>query len=137
MVIASKSSAFFLLPPSLLLTMPAMPFAPSAAADLTLSTSLPKKLLDGSDIPVFGLGVYKLNEPGPVVAAVDQVGYRLIDTAKMYKNVRCALFFLELVLTLTQEDIVGQALKEMKTPREQVYITTKLHKDRYEPAYRP
>ena len=47
------------------------------------------KLNDGHDIPLFGLGTYKIVEQADVNKAVDAAlgaGYRLFDTAKYYLN---------------------------------------------------
>jgi diketogulonate reductase-like aldo/keto reductase len=71
------------------------------------------RLNDGVEIPLFGLGVY-LSAPGDetyhaVRAALD-AGYRLIDTARAYRN----------------EKDVGRAIRDSGIPREQLFITTKL-----------
>jgi diketogulonate reductase-like aldo/keto reductase len=64
-------------------------------------------------IPRMGLGVYQIEPGKATVKAVKyalEVGYRHIDTAKIYGN----------------ESDVGRALKESNVPREQVFITTKV-----------
>jgi diketogulonate reductase-like aldo/keto reductase len=64
-------------------------------------------------MPQLGLGVYKAEEGSEVIRAVKQaidVGYRLIDTAAVYKN----------------EAGVGQAIKEASVTREDLFITTKV-----------
>uniref|UniRef100_A0A914Z3Z8 NADP-dependent oxidoreductase domain-containing protein n=1 Tax=Panagrolaimus superbus TaxID=310955 RepID=A0A914Z3Z8_9BILA len=75
------------------------------------------KLLDGNDIPLFGLGTYKIVEQNEVNQAVDAAlgaGYRLFDTAKFYLN----------------EPQLGIALKELlpkhSLSRKDVFITTKI-----------
>lgn len=64
-------------------------------------------------MPMLGLGVYKVEDGDVTVdtvkAALD-AGYRLIDTAAIYKN----------------EVSVGQAIRESGVPREEVFVTTKL-----------
>jgi diketogulonate reductase-like aldo/keto reductase len=64
-------------------------------------------------MPWLGLGVYQA-APGFVAqAAVGEalrVGYRLIDTAKLYRN----------------EADVGNAVRESGIPREEIFVTTKL-----------
>ena len=70
-------------------------------------------LNNGVQMPMLGLGTWDLRgEEGKqaIINALD-VGYRLIDTAKMYDN----------------EDIVGQAIVESSIPRSEIFITTKLN----------
>ncbi|WP_050614486.1 aldo/keto reductase [Bacillus testis] len=69
-------------------------------------------LQNGVKMPVFGLGVYKMEgaeAKESVRHALDE-GYRAIDTASMYKN----------------EKEVGEAIKECKVPREDLFVTTKV-----------
>lgn len=71
------------------------------------------RLNDGYSMPLCGLGVYKMldrNQLQNAVEAAVQFGYRLFDTASVYKN--------ELEL--------GDALKEVGIPREKLFITTKV-----------
>jgi diketogulonate reductase-like aldo/keto reductase len=73
-------------------------------------------LLGGTTIPIVGLGVYQ-SRPGAttqeaVVTAL-RVGYRHIDTARIYRN----------------ESDVGKALRASDVPRDQVFVTTKLWND--------
>lgn len=71
------------------------------------------QLNNGVKMPKLGLGVYKAEEGSEVIRAVKkalEVGYRLIDTAAIYKN----------------ETGVGQAIKESNIPREDLFITTKV-----------
>ncbi|WP_338968753.1 aldo/keto reductase [Spiroplasma endosymbiont of Lonchoptera lutea] len=71
------------------------------------------KLHNGIMMPVMGFGTYKIenNELGKeaILEALNQ-GYRHIDTAKIYGN----------------EEIVGQAIKESKISRSEIFVTTKL-----------
>lgn len=78
-----------------------MPVIPA----LTLNTN--------EKMPVLGLGVYKSTGPGEVESAIAhalEAGYRLIDTASVYKN----------------EEGVGRAVKAASVPREELFITTKV-----------
>src|SRR3954470_12981034 len=70
-------------------------------------------LSNGVKMPILGLGVYQMREPGACercVAEAIRLGYRLIDTAALYRN----------------EDAVGRGIKQAGLPREQLFITTKL-----------
>ena len=59
-----------------------------------------------------GLGTWQLRGQAGERAILDalELGYRLLDTARMYEN----------------EDIVGSAVKKSGLPRREVFITTKL-----------
>jgi diketogulonate reductase-like aldo/keto reductase len=78
-------------------------------------------LADGGRLPLLGLGVWEVPN-GPVcVNAVRwalELGYRHIDTAQAYGN----------------EESVGRGLRESGIPREEVFITTKFHPARRDPA---
>lgn len=70
-------------------------------------------LLDGNSMPVIGLGVYAMNpgkETQNAVAWALEAGYRMIDTAAMYRN----------------EADVGLAVKNSGIPREEIFIASKL-----------
>jgi 2,5-diketo-D-gluconate reductase A len=69
-------------------------------------------LNDGTSIPQLGLGTYKLDDDNAyrVVSAALAMGYRHIDTARIYQN----------------EKGVGKAIRESGIPRDDLYITTKL-----------
>jgi diketogulonate reductase-like aldo/keto reductase len=71
------------------------------------------KLNNGDEMPVLGLGTWKMSDGGEaehaVRAAID-AGYRLIDTAKLYGNERS----------------VGKAVRESGVKREELFVTTKL-----------
>ena len=80
-----------------------------------------RKLANGVEMPVLGLGVWQI-EDGPecenaVRWALD-AGYRCVDTAQAYGN----------------EASVGKALRESGVPREEVFITTKFLPQRDDPA---
>lgn len=67
------------------------------------------------DIPQLGFGVYQVppKQTAEAVATALQVGYRSIDTAKLYGN----------------EEGVGRALAESGIAREEVFVTTKVWND--------
>ena len=73
------------------------------------------RLSDGNKIPNLGLGIWQI----PVDTAADTIqgaislGYRLIDGAAIYGNEQC----------------LGQALLRTDTPRDQLFITTKIWND--------
>lgn len=69
-------------------------------------------LNNGARMPMVGLGTWQLRGQAGERAILDalELGYRLLDTARMYEN----------------EDIVGSAVKKSGLPRREVFITTKL-----------
>lgn len=76
-------------------------------------TSIPSVALrDGTTIPQLGFGVWQVPDDQAQVATEEalRVGYRLLDTAAVYRN----------------EAGVGRAISAVGVPREQLYITTKL-----------
>jgi diketogulonate reductase-like aldo/keto reductase len=78
-------------------------------------------LADGRQIPMLGLGVWQVRNGAECVNAVRwalELGYRHIDTAQAYGN----------------EESVGRGLRESGVPREEVFITTKFHPGRKDPA---
>ncbi|MDG3008899.1 aldo/keto reductase [Rhodococcus sp. D2-41] len=82
-------------------------------------------LNSGTAIPQLGLGVWQATDEQTetvVRSALDEAGYRHIDTARAYDN----------------EAAVGRALAASSAPREDVFVTTKLwNADQgYEPALR-
>jgi diketogulonate reductase-like aldo/keto reductase len=69
-------------------------------------------LADGNQIPMLGLGVWRVpNGPACVnaVRSALDLGYRHIDTAEAYGN----------------EESVGRALRDSGVPRSEVFVTTK------------
>lgn len=72
-------------------------------------------LNDGNKIPIVGFGTYEsMGKEG--IAAVKYAisnGYRLIDTASIYKN----------------EEVVGKGIKASGIDREDIFVTTKLWRD--------
>lgn len=79
-----------------------------------MSTSIPEIILnDGVSLPVIGLGTYTLKGNQGVSAiqhAIDELGYRLIDSAYNYEN----------------EGTVGEAIRRSSVSREELLITSKL-----------
>jgi 2,5-diketo-D-gluconate reductase B len=67
---------------------------------------------NGAEIPAIGFGTWELRGQSAVnaVKAALDVGYRHIDTAAMYAN----------------ETQVGEAIRAHPTPREEIFITTKV-----------
>jgi 2,5-diketo-D-gluconate reductase A len=72
-------------------------------------------LNDGNTIPQLGFGVFKVepDKTSRVVSDALEVGYRHIDTAKIYGN----------------EEGVGHAIKSSGIDRSELFITTKLWND--------
>ena len=69
-------------------------------------------LNDGNSMPQLGLGVWAMSPQTAteVVADAISVGYRSIDTAQGYEN----------------EQGVGEALRRVDVPRDQIFVTSKL-----------
>ncbi len=78
------------------------------------------QLNDGHSIPQLGFGVFKVDpkETERIVTDALEVGYRHIDTARIYGN----------------EAGVGQALADSGIPREELFVTTKLWNDDQAPT---
>ena len=71
------------------------------------------ELVNHVEIPEIGLGVYKMEagaEMNEAIGHAYQYGYRLFDTAQMYKN----------------EEALGDALKENHIQRETVFLNSKV-----------
>lgn len=73
-------------------------------------------LNNGVQMPVIGFGTWDVRgETGKnAILTALELGYRLIDTARMYDN----------------EEIVGQAVRESGLPRKEIFLTTKLYRPR-------
>ena len=72
-------------------------------------------LADGTSIPKIGFGTWLINGAAATQAVMDAIaaGYRHIDTAWAYGN----------------EKEVGEGIRRSGVPREELYVTTKLHAD--------
>jgi methylglyoxal/glyoxal reductase len=71
------------------------------------------KLNNGIKMPLLGLGVYDMHKKEAEDAtnqALD-LGYRLIDTASMYRN----------------ETEIGNAIRQSSVPRQDIFLTTKVN----------
>lgn len=71
------------------------------------------RLNNGIEIPMVGLGVFRLNDEKKAYKSIRKaidLGYRHIDTAMIYEN----------------EAAVGKAIKESGIPRNDIFLTTKL-----------
>ena len=78
-------------------------------------------LNNGLKMPKFGLGTMGIKEDGPIKAAVQDMGYRLLDCASRYRN----------------EEVVGKAINDVvnveKThKREDLYVISKVWWDEVE-----
>lgn len=83
---------------------------------MTLSTHVPSiQLNDGVAIPQFGLGVFQVPAPdtADLVVTAIEMGYRHIDTARIYRN----------------EAETGEGMRRSGVPREELFVTTKLWND--------
>lgn len=71
-----------------------------------------KKLNNGIEIPMLGLGVWRASQEDAAQAVewALTTGYRMIDTAAIYKN----------------EEGVGRGIRNAGIPREDFFVTTKL-----------
>lgn len=68
-------------------------------------------LSNGVKMPLLGLGTYKaIQSVGQAIQYAWDAGYRHIDTAAMYQN----------------ESEIGNALKQLNIPRDQIFVTTKM-----------
>ena len=79
-------------------------------------TSVPRiQLNDGYSIPQLGFGVFRVDprETERIVTDALEVGYRHLDTARIYGN----------------EEGVGRAIADSGIPREELFVTTKLWND--------
>jgi 2,5-diketo-D-gluconate reductase A len=70
------------------------------------------EIADGVSMPLLGLGTWQASdrEAYDAVRLALDLGYRLIDTATLYRN----------------EAAVGRAVRDSRVPREELFVTTKL-----------
>lgn len=68
--------------------------------------------IQNTPVPALGFGTYRLEGDEGVAAVIDaiELGYRHIDTAKVYEN----------------EDAVGRAIRECGVDRGEIFLTTKI-----------
>jgi 2,5-diketo-D-gluconate reductase A len=94
-------------------------FARTGGTLMSLIANVPKiKLNDGCRIPQLGLGVWQVPDE-QVQSSVETAlaaGYRLVDTAAIYRN----------------EAGVGAGLKASGVPRSDIFLTTKLWNDKHD-----
>ena len=75
-------------------------------------------LKNGVEIPCLGFGTWKIPDGEEVIKAVHtaiEMGYRHIDTARAYRN----------------EAGVGEAIRTCGVPRDQIFVTSKLHNSKH------
>jgi 2,5-diketo-D-gluconate reductase A len=74
-------------------------------------------MVDGSRIPRLGFGTWQIPDHQATAAVSEAIsaGYRLIDTASLYRN----------------EQGVGRAIASSGVPREELFVTTKLWNDQH------
>lgn len=71
------------------------------------------KLADGNEMPMVGFGTYLIDTQELMDASIKtayEAGYRLIDTAQLYRN----------------EDLLGQTIVNLQIPRDELFITSKV-----------
>lgn len=81
----------------------------------------PYRTIQGTSVPALGFGTFQLRGAtcrNAVSQALD-VGYRHVDTARMYEN----------------EEAVGKALKDSDIPREALFLTSKVWYDNLAPDH--
>lgn len=82
-------------------------------------TKIPTIFLnDGNEMPQLGFGVFQIPDYDEAKKAVEQAlsnGYRLLDTAEAYDN----------------QKAVGDAIKDSRVKREDIFLTTKLWVSNY------
>jgi 2,5-diketo-D-gluconate reductase A len=91
------------------------------AVDRVAGDARTRALADGNRMPMLGLGVWQVPDGPECVNAVRwalELGYRHIDTAQAYGN----------------EESVGEALRESRLPRDEVFLTTKFFPRRKDPV---
>jgi diketogulonate reductase-like aldo/keto reductase len=84
-------------------------------ADVALTRdSRARRLADGNEIPLLGLGVWQVRSGAETENAVRwalEAGYRHIDTAQAYGN----------------EESVGKAIRDSDVPRGEIFVATKFY----------
>jgi len=87
---------------------------------VTVPSKIPCFERDGGAMPVLGLGTFQSGGDAcrRAVSAALAIGYRHIDTARMYEN----------------EQEVGKGIKDSGVPRDQLFVTTKLQMGQLDPS---
>ncbi|MBS3974176.1 MAG: aldo/keto reductase [Actinobacteria bacterium] len=83
---------------------------------MSLSIASTVELSNGVAMPLLGLGTFMITDESQIHDAVltaVETGYRLIDTASIYKN----------------EEAIGRALRDSGIAREEIFLTTKCWND--------
>jgi len=83
---------------------------------MSLSIASTVELSNGVAMPLLGLGTFMITDESQihdVVLTAVETGYRLIDTASIYKN----------------EEAIGRALRDSGIAREEIFLTTKCWND--------
>ena len=81
------------------------------------------RLNNGVSMPMLGLGTFKSTDSSECIDSVTsalELGYRMIDTARMYKN----------------EEFVGEAVASSGIDRHDIFLTTKVWCDEFESGCR-
>lgn len=81
---------------------------------------VPTLAANGLNMPTLGFGTFRLDDEtvGRILPEALDLGYRHIDTAQIYGN----------------EAAVGRVIAGAGLPREELFVTTKVWVDRYQPA---
>jgi 2,5-diketo-D-gluconate reductase B len=81
---------------------------------------VPRLAANGLGMPALGFGTFELDEPTvrDILPQAFELGYRHVDTAQIYGN----------------ESAVGAAINESGLPRDELFVTTKVWVNRYEPT---
>lgn len=82
-------------------------------------TDIPVIAANGLNMPALGFGTFELDESTveSILPRALELGYRHIDTAQIYRN----------------EGAVGRAIRTAGVPRRELFVTTKVWVDNFEP----
>ena len=85
-----------------------------------MTLEVPSIAANGLDMPALGFGTWQLDTDviESILPLALEVGYRHIDTAQIYRN----------------EAAIGEVLEQARVPRAELFLTTKVWVDHYEPA---
>ncbi|TVS12429.1 MAG: aldo/keto reductase [Wenzhouxiangella sp.] len=84
-----------------------------------MAPEVPGIATNGSNMPALGLGTWELSPETieSILPVALEAGYRHVDTAQIYRN----------------EQAIGQVLQNSGLDRDELFITTKVWVDRYQP----